>query len=494
MSLNPVPLEFGEWLPDMASRTNPALAAKGVRSISNQYRPFPSIFDYQGSDAATATKCLGFAGVYDSSLNGQIFLGDTTKLFWLVSRVATDISKGGGYSIGSDDWWCFAQFGDNVVAVANGTAPQVYTMGVSSIFADLGGSPPTNAHTVARVNDFLWMGKDFTCYWSAFNNIADWTPSTSTQAGTQDLDQAQGRIQTIIGGDYATIFQERAIRRALYIGGDVIWDFGQDAVETRRGAIGPKAAVRYGRNVFFIADDGFYVFDGQSSTSIGEGKVDDYFRRMVQYPYGYLCQVGLDSTNKTLVFGVPTGSSTTINRLFIFSLSDGRWTEDEVTLDQLGDVPVEPFTVDNFHIYETSDDLDTTNLDALNIDSDVFDEKRRLLAGVQTNFRLGTFTGTARPAEIETMETEVAPGRRALVTEIWPVGDFLQANVTTEIGTRQRPGQGLTYSNGASMNDQGVCPHRTDGRFIRCRLKIGAGAAWTHAERVYATFDPSGWR
>lgn len=484
----PDTIAFGEWTPDLPSRKNGAMEALGVVSIAGHYAPFKAFTDYGGSAASTVFQCLGLKGVYDSSGNGFIFAGDSGNLFLMESRAATNASKSGGYTLATEDWWQMEQFGDYVVAVARATAPQVYQIGVSTDFADLAGSPP-QATSVARINDFLMMGKDFTVHWSAFNNITDWTPSATTQAGNQLLDQAQGKIQCIVPGEYAAIFQERAIRRAVYVGPPVIWDFGQDAVETKRGATGPNAAARFGGSVFFAADDGFYVFDGNSSTPIGSGKVDAYFQRRLNYGYRHRVQVGIDTINKFVVFGFPAGSSSTISELLIYSLTDGRWSHDEVSLEILTDMPVEALTVDNFQIYESSDDLDDSSLDSINIDSNVFDEKRRLLAGVSiTDHRVGTFTGANRQAIVETGEFEPAAGRRAMVTEIWPVGDFEAANISASVGYRRAlPGASVAYTQATAMNRVGYCPQRMDARFLRARLNVSAGAIWTRLEGVHHT-------
>lgn len=492
----PDTIPFSEWTPDLPDRKNGALEAKGVISIAGHYAPLKDFSDYSGSAAATAGVCLGLKGVYDGSSNGQIFAGDATKLYTMVSRAATDVSIAGGYSISVDAWWQFEQFGNYVVAVAPGQAPQVYQMGVSSAFANLGGSPPSGASCAARINDFLMMGKDFTVHWSAFNNITSWSPSVTTQAGNQALDQAQGKIQAIVGGEYAAIFQERAIRRAIYVGPPVIWDFGQDAVETKRGAIGPNATAKFGGNVFFVADDGFYVFDGNSSQGIGAGKVDSYFQRRLNYGYRHKIAIGVDTINKFVVFGFPAGSATNISEILIYSLTDNRWTHDEIDLETLTDMPVEALTVDNFQLYETSDNLDSSNLDPINVDSNVFDEKRRLLAGARaTTHRVGTFSGANRAAIVDTGEFEPAAGKRALVTEIWPVGDFTSASVSSSIGYRRAlPGAAVTFTQATAMNRVGFCPQRMDARFLRARVQVSPGSIWTRLEGVHHTTTLTGGR
>ena len=423
-------------------------------------------------------------------------MGDATKLYHLESRIAVDRSIGGGYTLGTEDRWQFAQFGDNVVAVALGEAPQRHNMLTpATAFVNLAGSPPSGATGVARVNDFLMMGKDFTLHWSAFNNIQDWTPDDATQAGNQLLDQEQGEIQTIIGLDYAVIFQERAIRRAIYVGPPIKWDFGQEAVEKRRGCISRNAAAVWGRSVFYAADDGFYMFDGQASTPIGYGKVDDYFVSNLNYAYRHKVCCAVDGINKLFVVGFPVGGATNISELLIFSLQDGRWTHDVMDLEYLFDSPVEALTVDSFHSLFPADNLDAAAITPDDIDSAAFDDERRLLAAVRSNHRLGFFTGNNRPATIETGEFEPQPGRRALVTEVWPLGDFPQAAVSASLGYRRAlPGAALTYTNPTGMNRAGFCPQRMDARFMRGRLQIAAAAAWRRAEGLNYTAQLTGGR
>lgn len=491
---DPNPIPFDEWKPDLADRTDSMCEAKGVYSLAGQYAPFPDIQTY-GASASAAGVVLGADTFYDSNTVPHIFMGDGTKLYWLVSRVATDISKGGGYSVGSSDTWQFAQFGNNVVAVTTSSAPQLYIMGTSALFANLGGSPPTGATSVARVSDFMWMGKDYTVYWSAFNNVADWVASSVTQAGSQQLDQERGQIMCLIGLDYAAIFQERGIRRAIYVGSPVIWDFGQDYVEKARGCIARNAAVAWGRIIFYCADDGFYAFDGQSSTPIGFGKVDDYFRRNLNYAFRHKVAAGIDYSRKLLVFGFPTGSAQYITELLIFSILDGRWSHDVLDLEFLFDTPAEPFTVDNFSTLFPANNLDGT-ISPNDIDSAAFDDRRIRLAGFQTpSHLLGIFTGAARAATLDTKEFEPTPGKRALLTEVWPLGDYLSGFISSSVGYRRAlPGIGVAQTNATQMNRAGYCPQRIDARFMRIRQQITAGAVWRRAEGVHVTATKTGGR
>lgn len=133
-------IPFGEWTPDQPDRRNGATEAKGVLSIGGHYAPLPDFVAY-GSNAAADQEVVGAESIYDAEGDAFIFMGDRTKLYWLVSRVATDISKSGGYSVGTNDGWEYAQFGNYVVAVTANTAPQVYQLGISSLLPISGAHP-----------------------------------------------------------------------------------------------------------------------------------------------------------------------------------------------------------------------------------------------------------------------------------------------------------------------------------------------------------------
>jgi hypothetical protein len=493
MPAEPQKVPFGEWTPDRSDRNNPACEAKGVVSIAGQYAPFKDFQEYNGADAASDAEAVG-GGMFNDSTNvPHIYLGDASKLYHLESRAAVDRSQMGGYSIGSSGSWGFAQFGDKVVAVGDATAPQVHDMSdPTTAFADLT-EAPSGATSVARVNDFLFMGVDYTAHWSAFNNIFEWTPDDATQAGNQELDQEHGVIQQIVGLDYAAIFQERAIRRANYVGPPIKFDFGQDAVEKERGSISRRAAAPWGRNIFYMAEDGAYMFDGQSSTPIGIGKVDEYFQRRLNYPYRHKIQTAC--VNKRFVVGFPAGAATNISELLIFNMQDGRWTHDEIDLELIFKAAPELVTVDTFALLYPGDDLDATVIVPDDIDSAVWDDARRQLGGVNTSHRFGLFSGTNRPAIVETPEFEPMPGRRARVTELWPLGDVPASAIACSVGYRRAlPDVGIAYTAATAVNRVGYCPQRIDARFMRGRQQVTAGVVWSRLEGLHYTARLTGKR
>lgn len=486
------PIPFGEWLPDKSTRTTGANEAKGVVSQQNMYTPLRTAQQINGSDAATEAKCKGFFGCYDELNTPRIFMGDATKLYAIDgSRVAVDASKSGGYSAAYERFWSFEQSGVNVVAVFPGVATQVFDLGSSTNFADLSGAP--QGETCGRVREFLMIGQDQTLSWSAFNDITSWTPSATTQAGTTTLELAGGAIKAIIGGETGTVFQERQINRLTYVGPPTIWQ--RDIVEERRGCISQRAAVKFGRNILYVSDDGFWVFDGYQSTPIGMNKVDSYFVSRLNYPYRHLVTTAWDPINRALFVSFPANGSQVANEVMIYSLTDNRWTHDDLTCELIGEVPLLGYNLDTLDLYPGAAGMDAPSLGPIPIDSPVFTESRRQPAISDTTHALSVFTGVNRPAVIETTEFEPAPGRHAFVSELWPIVDADASTISASVTSRRlAPGAATSETNIVLANDTGMVPVRADGRFLRARVYVAQGADWDHAEGVHYKARVSGAR
>ena len=77
----------------------------------------------------------------------------------------------------------------------------------------------------------------------------------------------------IAGNDfYAYIFQERAVTKATYVGGDVVFSF--DTFEEGRGCWKLRRFDRADDKVFFESESGYHMLENDLITDIGFGIVD----------------------------------------------------------------------------------------------------------------------------------------------------------------------------------------------------------------------------
>jgi hypothetical protein len=114
------------------------------------------------------------------------------------------------------------------------------------------------------------------------------------------------------------------------------------------------------------------------------------------------------------------------------------------------------------------------------------------LSAFDTSHRLCLFTGESLAATVETGETQLFPGRRALVSSVRPIVDG--ATPAVALGTRNRTADAVSWSSPAAINALGACPVRSAARYHRARLLLPAGSGWEHLQGVEIEARPEGVR
>lgn len=502
-----VDIPLAEWLPDRAPLGVPVNVATNVIPWVDGYKPFPSFASYS-SNSLTA-KFQGGIFARDNAANIYAYAGDATNLYALSSAAWSSVSGGGSlltegadtlvteagleitvegdYTTASDDWWEFIQWGQTVITVNGHTdAPQVITLGGTN-FTDLGGSPPKARH-IAIVRDFVVLGNinDGTSYpsrvrWSGINNSASWTVSATTQADYQDLQGEGGWVQKIVGGEYGLVFQERAIWRMTYVGSPEIFQF--DMIERERGAYAPQSVVGWGNMVFFLADDGFYAMvNGSSAVPIGDGKIDKTFLADYQTGNAHLITGAIDPVNKIVLWAYPgTGfASGSTNQILVYNWTNKKWALVTATIEGFMRYAAQGYTLDTLDTVSSSLDALTSSLD-----SRAYTGGATSLGAFNSSHTLGTFTGTAMAATVDTGEIELNRGQRTSVQEVRPLVDGMAATVT--IGTRNLVSDSVSFGLAISQNSSGFCPARTNANFHRFRLKTSGSFNFMQGLKVKHT-------
>src|SRR3990167_2506787 len=116
---------FGPWQPDTYGlNTELTGDASGVLPTANGYGPWP---DLSAVSAALAATCFGATTIRKTDGTLVVYAGTATKLYRYASLTSwTDVTRaaGGDYSLPSGEYWSFAQFGANLIAVQGGDVPQ----------------------------------------------------------------------------------------------------------------------------------------------------------------------------------------------------------------------------------------------------------------------------------------------------------------------------------------------------------------------------------
>lgn len=472
-------IPFGEYLPDLPSFGNPgATIAKNVIPGGIHYEQFLAMAVYSNALTARAQGAFSARDIDGTVYN---FAGDATKLYRLSSATYSDVSRlaGGAYSTGTDEQWNFTQFGRQVVATNFNNAVQVYTMGSSSNFAALGGSPPKARYCTIVKNDFLVLGDldtgTYKVQWSPQGNISGtWGTDAATLADSQDLNSEFGFVRQVVGGAYGTIFQEQAITRMTFVGSPLAFTF--DQMETGKGTQAPGSVCKIGNAIFYLGLDGFYIFDGSQSIPIGANKIDKTF--FADLDQNYMDRIrSVADLRKMIVYMSYPGSGNTggrPNRMMVYNYSPNaqrRWARVDIDTECLNATRATGYTLDSLDTLSSSIDALTASLD-----SEIYTGGQFILAAFDSDKKLNFFNGAALTATLETAEFQLFPGRRSELLKSRPIveGDSNTVITLTPLH-RNELADSYTTDTAISLNSTGIFPMRANDMFHRQRVSISGG-------------------
>jgi hypothetical protein len=468
-------LQIGDWRPDVAdyqqqySKTITNVVARG-----DGYGPMRTFQAY--ADALPAA-CRGAFVAYNLDGTVSIFAGTATKLYKMsnadLSWDEVTRTVGGNYTLANTDQWQFAQFGDVVIAVNQNDAPQKYTLSSSTDFEVLGGSPPQGKF-VAVISQHLVISGILNdpdkIQWSGLNDIETWTLGTDG-ADSQNF-QDGGGVQGVAGGEFGVVFQTQAIRRMVYVGGDITFEF--ERIVDGEGLVAPYSLINAGARIFFLGSSGFQsITAGQYPVNISKERF--YRTFLAEWDNGSpQLMLGANEAESSRVwwfyktegaasglFNRAIGYDWALDRPFYINGISGEYVaalaQPGVTLDGL-------------------ESLGFTDLDAMTISLDDFSASGGVMLGLfDSSHQLGFLTGANLEATVDT--SDYAFDRRYTVTAQRPITDADE--VYGSFSIRQKVSDSVTQTTETAMNSVGFCPHHSDTRMARFRLRIPAGETWT---------------
>jgi len=127
--------------------------------------------------------------------------------------------------------------------------------------------------------------------------------AAAVQSDSQNLYGDGGWIQGIVGNlgtADGALFMEHAVVRVIYAGPPGIFYFLP--AEGVRGTPAPGSIVQLGALVYYLGEDGFYVFDGTQSKPIGIDRVDRYFFENVDQSKMFRIVAAVDPVNRLIVW------------------------------------------------------------------------------------------------------------------------------------------------------------------------------------------------
>jgi hypothetical protein len=472
-----------EWLPDLPFLNNPgATVATNVYPGQQSYTPVPSMI--KTASASAFGVIIGTFYARDSANNTYTYAGDQSALYiqsGVTFNVATNTSSG-PYTTGTFESWEFVSWGQTVIGV-NGVNnfPQQISLGAAT-FADIAGAP--KARHIAVIKDFVVLGNisDSATQvqrvrWSGINNAATWSVDVATLADYQDLAGNGGWIQKVVSGEQGYIFQERAIWRMTFVGSPLIFQF--EKIHDGIGAFAPQSVVSYENVTFFLAADGFKMFDGTNITSIGTGKVDKTFYADLDQNYVHKVRGTVDDQKKVVYWAYPGAGNNNgkCNHILIYSYAFQRWARIDVPVEF--DLGVDTIGIASSPGY-TLDGLDSVSTD---LDSLPFSLDDRAWTGGNLTFSayindgLYYFSSTPMDTEVDTAEMCIMQGmdggvgNLAQIEEVWPLVQGEDVSVTVALDYRDTRQQTPTTTVDTAPNDTGFCEFHNTARYHRFNIK-----------------------
>lgn len=442
---------------------------------------------FSSSQAIRVSGTTGYDGDYTISGNPT-----TTKLTIAEDNVNTEAAGASVtiqriYSSATESQWEFIHWKEVVIATNYDDPIQFISLG-GTAFTDLGGGSPRAKHLTADKN-FVIVGDvndagvryPSRVQWCGLQDETTWTADAATQADYQDLYGNGGDIMGFAPGDTTYIFQENAIWTMNYVGSPTIFQF--DEAEPNRGCVASKSIIRIGRFCYFLAEDGFYMFDGVQSHPIGANKVNKTFYNDVDQNYMYRISAAIDPINHVVMWAYPGSGATDgePDTIIMYNWSIQRWSYAKVTTQLIYQSFAQGYTLDGLDTLSTSiDDL------TFSLDSRAYQGGALLMSGFSTNNKLGNFNGSALQATLETVELQHTPGQRTNVTKVRPIvnsNGSVTASVTLQVGTRDLQTNMTSWSTSANLNTtDSTFSIRENARYHKYRLHIASG--FNHAQGV----------
>lgn len=471
-------IPFGEWLPDQSDLENPgATVATNVIPAARGYRPFASLTELS---AAADNRLRGIYATKASDGTVLTFAGDEGKLYKLDNSDFSLDSVASGFTLTTDMNWDFVRFGDEVIAAGSDSDTlQGYTIGTDTTFSAISGAPA--ARHLAVVRDFVVTANvtySSSTYrsrvrWSQINDASSWTLGTA-QADFQDIADA-GDITGLVGGEFGVVLMEKAIARMQYVGSPLIFTF--EKVETGHGCNYPNSIASLGpTQVFYLADDGFFMFDGQRSIPIGAEKVDRFFFDDLAIGSVDRISCAIDPENQIVMWGYPSLSGVgDPDRILIYNYAVKRWSVVDLDHEVLASSLTPAFSVETLDTLSSSLDDLTASLDSRFYAGGFF----QLSAGKDK--KIHTLTGAPLAATLETTEFEPAKMRQSMVRGVTPyvTSKSSTPTMTVQVGSRSRQIDTPTFGTALELNSDNTCPARSSGRYHRVRVNVSG--TWRYA-------------
>jgi hypothetical protein len=273
---------------------------------------------------ALASACRGAAYVIIVTGSRRLFAGTATKLYLLSTTTWTDVSRATDYTLGTDERWSFAQYGDATLAAYPGVPVQRSISGAD--FADISGAPL--AKIIVSASGFAVAFNTTTAadewYCSAYLDETDWTLDVTTQCVKGRLVQGPGQITAAKRlGDDIVAYKQGSMYFGRYQGAPAVWGWTQISGEV--GCVGQDAVVDTPGGHIFVGLDNIYICDGSAPRPLATGSIRRWFFREISGTYMNRTKLLWDRDNHLVWMYFVGAGATDCNRCVVYHTLTNRW-------------------------------------------------------------------------------------------------------------------------------------------------------------------------
>jgi hypothetical protein len=221
--------------------------------------------------------------------------------------------------------WTLDTWGENLLGVSpdDGILYQ-WQLDIMTIAAKVTGSPDCEAVVTTAERFVFALGTDDprTVSWCDQEDITDWTPSSTNQAGSFPL-QTAGRLMCgcrVRGG--TLLLTDLDAHMAVYIGGTLIYGF--DRVGDGCGAISRQAVASFDQQAAWMSQSGFWLWNGGGVVPLACA-VMDYIRQDINLLQMSKIVAVVNSADFEIEWRYCSASSNEIDRCVVWQYKDNHW-------------------------------------------------------------------------------------------------------------------------------------------------------------------------
>jgi hypothetical protein len=174
-----------------------------------------------------------------------------------------------------------------------------------------------------------------------------------------------GDIQRIVPGQFGVVFQQSAISIMSYTGPPTI--FSLNLVEKGRGTPAPGSVCWYGSNIYYLGDDGFYVFN-QGSQPISTERVNRWFFNEISTSEVDSVKGVIDPRNQFVIWVFKSSSGLSYSdRILFYNWGADKWSYGELNIESISQYATAGLSLDDLDTVLT--DIDS---ESIPVDSDAY--------------------------------------------------------------------------------------------------------------------------